>query len=210
MEDISQIAENLRESPLFKGVETGDQIALIGLMKHKSYRAGDVLFEKDTPGDALYIILSGRVAIYTAKVQGQELSSSLTIRTYGARQLFGEFSMIDGKPRSASAAATEPLEVLALYRDDFLIFLKERPVVGLGIMRNLVERVRYTTTFLQRVMDATEQLTQGNYEQAEQQVSESDTNEQIRGLIEAFVRMIRNLKAREAALKNKQQSGDSA
>jgi CRP-like cAMP-binding protein len=208
MEDISRIAEDLKESPLFKGVETEDRIALIRLMKHKTYLSGDVLFEKDSPGDALYIILSGRVAIYTARVQGQELSSSLTIRTYGERQLFGEFSMIDGKPRSASAAATERLEVLALYRDDFLMFLKERPVVGLGIMRNLVERVRYTTTFLQRVMDATEQLTQGNYEQAARQVSESGTNEQIRGLVEAFVKMMRNVKTREAALKNKQEADD--
>ena len=199
--DNKAIAEYLKGSPLFQGVEQTDREALIDVMQRETYQQMDVLFEKDTPGDSVYIILSGRANIYTAAVEGQQLSGSLTIRGYTETQLFGEFSMIDGKPRSASAAAATDLEVLVLHRKDFLRFLKERPVVGLAIMRNLVERVRYTTTFLQRVMDATQQLTEGHYDEAEQQVSESETDEEIQGLVQAFVKMMRNVKAREARLK---------
>lgn len=198
---VAQHAEYLKESTLFRGVDLEGRIELIKAMHHETYQRNDVLFEKGSPGDTVYIILSGEVNIFTAAVEGQLLSGSLTIRGYRETQLFGEFAMIDGNPRSASAQAATDLEVLALHRDDFLRFLKERPVVGLAIMRNLVERVRYTTTYLQRIMDATHELTEGHYDQAEQQVSETDTDDQMQKLIQAFVKMMRSVKEREARLK---------
>ncbi|MBN1966441.1 MAG: cyclic nucleotide-binding domain-containing protein [Anaerolineae bacterium] len=191
------IAEQLKASPLFKGVELADCEALVQAMHPQSYPAGTVLFGKDSAGDSVYIIVSGRIEIYTQDDQGRKL----TIRHYGPSQLFGEFSLLDQKPRSASAAAIAPSEVLILHRDDFLVFLQERPIVGLTMMQTLVERVRYTTTYLQRVMDAAERLSAGEMEQAAQGFADSPNESEIQQLISTFLDMLQSVQARQASLK---------
>jgi CRP-like cAMP-binding protein len=189
------VAEHLEDSPLFKGVNLADREALIQVMQRRSFPTGTVLFRKGDPGQAMYIILSGRVRIFTQDAQGNEL----TLRYLS--EIFGEFSVLDQQPRSASAAAADDLEVLILQRDDFLSFLKERPLVGLSMMRNLAERVRYTTTYLQKVMDATRQLLEGNYDQAVQDIPDSETDAEIQGLLQSFVQMVQGVQAREHTLK---------
>lgn len=143
----------------------------------------------------MYLILSGRVRIYTHDAEGREF----TIRHLD--KMFGEFSMLDGKPRSASADAAGSLEVLVLHRDDFLAFLEERPLVGLAMMRDLVERVRYTTAYLQQVLDATQHLAQGQYEQAVEHIATSTTDTEIQEMIDKFMQMARRVQAREETLK---------
>jgi CRP-like cAMP-binding protein len=188
------IVDQLEGSKLFRGVERADREALIARMHRQSYPKGAVLFEKGDAGDSMYIILSGRVRVYTRDAQNNEI----TIRYLS--EMFGEFAMLDQKPRSAAVAAADDLEVLALHRSDFNAFLRERPLVGLSMMRSLVERVRYTTTYLQRVLDATEQLSQGNYN-AMKTVAASGDDEDIQVLISAFVQMVRGVQAREESLK---------
>jgi len=190
------IAEQLEGSDLFKGVSLVDREALVKVMRQQPYPAGAVLFEKDAAGDSLYVILSGRIRVYTHDSQGNEF----TIRYYGPSDIVGEFAILDQKPRSASAAAVEPSEVLILHRDDFLKFLQERPVVGLSMMKHLVDRVRYTTIYLQKVMDAVQQLSRGEYEQAIQNVSASGSDAEIQTMIEAFVRMVQEVQERHRTL----------
>lgn len=197
------VAECLVGSPLFKGVNLADREALIQVMQRRSFPKGTVLFQKGDLGNSMYIILAGRVRIYTQDTQGNEL----TLRYLS--ELFGEFSVLDQQPRSASAAAAEDLEVLILQRDDFLGFLKERPLVGLSMMRNLAERVRYTTTYLQKVMDATQQLMQGNYDQAVRDIPDSETDAEIQGLLQSFVQMVRGVQAREHTLKQELNSAQT-
>ncbi|MBN1680886.1 MAG: cyclic nucleotide-binding domain-containing protein [Anaerolineae bacterium] len=200
-DDTRHIAEQLHASPLFKGVELADREALVHVMRRESYADGDVLFHKGAPGDSMYIILSGRIRIFTTDADGR----AFTIRHLD--QMFGEFSMLDGQSRSASAAAAGALDVLVLHRDDFTAFLQQRPLVGLSMMQNLVERVRYTTTYLQKVMDAMHNIAEGNYEQAIQDTAAgegetfSGTDAEIQALVETFVQMMRNVQAREEELK---------
>lgn len=189
------IAAQLESSPLFKGVSSADREALIRVMERRSYLKGTVLFQKGAPGDSMYLILSGRVRIFTEDAQGDEL----TIRYLS--EIFGEFSVLDQRPRSASAEAADDLEVLILHRGDFLNFLHERPLVGLSMMRNLAERVRYTTTYLQKVMDASQQLLQGDYDQAVQEIPDSNTDAEIQSLLQSFIQMVRGVQSRERTLK---------
>jgi CRP-like cAMP-binding protein len=194
------IVDQLAGSQLFMGVARADREALISRMRRQSYAKGAVLFDKGDAGDSMYIILSGRVRIYTRDAQNNEI----TIRYLS--EMFGEFAMLDQKPRSAAAAAAEDLEVLVLHRSDFNAFLRERPLVGLSMMRSLVERVRYTTTYLQRVLDATEQLSQGDYN-VMRTVAESSADEEIQVMISAFVQMVRGVQAREETLKHARDPG---
>lgn len=191
------IAEELKKFSLFKSVELNELEALASKMQQQSYPQSAVLFEKDQPGDAMYLIRSGRVRVFLRDPQGNEI----TFRHFGPGQIVGEFSLIDDKPRSASAEAAEPLEVMILSRDNFLLLLRERPILGVEMMRSLAERVRYTTSYLEKLFSAINLLVNSEYEQAIKEMSISTDQDEIQNLINAFVQMVTTLREREAALK---------
>lgn len=196
------IAEELKKFSLFKSVELNELEALARLMEDQSHPQGKVLFEKDQPGDAMYLIRNGRVRIFLRDPHGNEI----TFRHYGPGQIVGEFSLIDDKPRSASAEAAEPLEVMILSRENFLTLLRERPILGVEMMRSLAERVRYTTNYLEKLFSAINLLLNNEYEQAIKEMSISADQDEIQNLINAFIQMVNNLREREEAL-NKAASG---
>jgi CRP/FNR family transcriptional regulator/CRP/FNR family cyclic AMP-dependent transcriptional regulator len=190
------IAEELKKFSLFKSVELSELEALASKMQQQSHPQGAVLFEKDQPGDAMYLIRSGRVRVFLRDSQGNEI----TFRHFGAGQIVGEFALIDDKPRSASAEAAEPLEVMILSRDNFLLLLRERPILGVEMMRSLAERVRYTTSYLEKLFSAINLLVNSEYEQAIKEMTISTDQDEIQNLINAFVQMVTTLREREAAL----------
>src|SRR5258708_39444843 len=121
------IAEQIQASPLFKGVPLSDLEALVAAMQTASYPAQTTLFRKGDPGDTMFIILSGKLRIFTYDADGHEL----TLTHYGPGRIFGDFSLLDQQPRSASAITEEPLEVLYLQRAAFMILLPKYPSIGL-------------------------------------------------------------------------------
>jgi len=142
---MSAIADQLGKTDLFKEVDPLDLEALVSHMKEQNFPEGAVLFKAGDAGDAMYIIQAGRIRIFMHDAAHNEI----TLTHYGQNEIFGELSPIDERPRSASAAAAEPLGVLVLNRDDFLTFLNERPQIGLAMMRSLAQRLRNTTTYLE-------------------------------------------------------------
>ena len=191
------IVDQLAEVPLFKGVEPAHREALIEMMRRQTFAKGETVFKRGDPGDSMYIILKGKVRIYTEDAHGNEF----TIRAL--EKMFGEWTMLDGELRSASAAADEALDVLILHRDDFKTFVRQRPLVGLAMMRDLAERVRYTTTYLKRVVNATEGLAKGDYNPAEVVQADVDSGQDsdIEQLVAQFVEMVNNVQERERTLK---------
>ncbi len=139
---------------LLREVDPHDRALLLRQMERQTYPAGAFVFEKGAPAGHVYFILAGRVRIFVRDPLGHEL----TLRTFGAGEVFGEVAALDGRPRASSAQAETALEVLALARADFLTFLEAHPLVGLALMRALVERVRYTTNMLRHVMAALDLL----------------------------------------------------
>jgi len=194
------IVEQLLTTPLFKNVEPEDLFALADVMEHQHYEPEIVLFNAGDEGDAMYIIQAGLVRVYTCDTQGDEL----TLMHYGTSQIFGEFSLLDNEPRSASVSVVEPTDVLILHRENFLDFLLQRPQVALAMMRNLSQRARYTTRYVEEVMRWTKQLARGEYGHTIEQLSESDSedhSDDIQGLITHFLHMIHSVRLREDELK---------
>jgi CRP-like cAMP-binding protein len=121
-----------------------DELAVIaGRLKQRSFQADEVIFKQGEPGDAMYIIRLGRVRIYSQDESGKEL----TLNVYEEGEFFGEFSIIDGEPRSASAEAVEPTESLVLRNRDLIAILSDHPEIAVSLMRGLVSRLRYTTEY---------------------------------------------------------------
>jgi CRP-like cAMP-binding protein len=195
-----EISKQLQETELFEHVDPDTLAALAANMHHRVFSQGDVLFRVGEMGDAMYIILSGQVRIFTVN-QGHEL----TLMHYGPTEIFGEFTLLDNKPRSASAAAATPLEVMVLHRKDFMDFLTARPQVSLAMMRSLSRRARYTTAYVEEIVQWARRLASGEYKQAIDEISQASSDDrklnEIPGLIAAFLQMARNVQEREDKLK---------
>lgn len=106
----------------------------------KTVEAGQVLFREKEIGTEFYILINGSVKIYTSGKQGDE--KILAVMQSG--DSFGELALIDGKPRSASAATVEKSVLLSLSKQDFLGVLAANFDITLNIMQELCQRLRVT------------------------------------------------------------------
>lgn len=183
--------EELRRFPLFRTIDLVALTALAGVMQRRSFAANAVLFRKGDPGEAMLLITAGQVRIFL----NDEQDNTITLRTLEAGQIVGEFSLLDHKPRSASASALAPLSVLVLQRADFLHLLHERPLVGVELMRSLAERIRYATRYLERLYDATELLSRSEYDEAIRELALDSGEDEMRELITTFLTLVHRVQA---------------
>ncbi len=183
------LAEELKDFPLFRSVDLADLEALAKTMEIKQFEPSTLLFSKGDPGDSMYLIRSGQIRVFMRDTQGHEI----TFRHYGKGQLVGEFSILDGQPRSAFADAVDALEVWILERSKFVKFLNERPILGVEMMRSLAERIRYTTNFLEHVAEAVQLLSSKEYERAIHEILLDGDSDEISGLISTFLGMVKQV-----------------
>jgi len=101
------------------------------------YAAGEVIVQEDDVGDTAYVIGQGQVEV------SKELDGHKVHLAYlGAGDTFGEMSMIDEKPRSATVTAVSEVVVRAIRRDDFFASFQSDPNVVLPLLKILFERLR--------------------------------------------------------------------
>ncbi|HME91911.1 MAG TPA: cyclic nucleotide-binding domain-containing protein [Myxococcaceae bacterium] len=123
----------LKAIELFSQI-TGEDLAPVALIAAEETReSGEVIFAEGEAGDALYLVLDGRVRID----REEEVIAEL-----GERECFGEMSILDGVPRSATATAIEDTNLLKIARDDFQEILSEKPEIALGVIKVLSRRLR--------------------------------------------------------------------
>lgn len=103
--------------------------------------AGDVVFRKDDPGDGLYGVLEGRIVVTVESSGGKEL----ILNMFGPGEFFGEIALLDGKGRTATAAARDASRLLFLSRAAFLPFLSQHHEIAARIIAFLCGRLRRTT-----------------------------------------------------------------
>lgn len=187
-------AEQLRIFRLFRGMDEPQLQALASVMSRRTFPADTVLFRKGDPGGMMFLIISGEVRIFLHDEQGNDI----TLRSLGAGQILGEYSTLDHKPRSASVSSLTPLETLVLERADFLDLLRERPLVGIELMRGFAERIRYATSYLERLYDAVELLSNNDYDQALREISLSADEDEMQEVITAFLAFVRRARAADA------------
>jgi uncharacterized membrane protein len=137
----------LKAIPLFESLEIDDLDALGHKLREVSAEAGHTVFSQGDEGDAMYIIEDGAVDIVAGAGKQKVILTSLFKQQY-----FGELSLLDGAPRSASAVASRATHLLALDRDDFVEFIKKRPDAALSIMHEVGERIRATNELMTRTV----------------------------------------------------------
>lgn len=188
--------EELQQFQLFKGIDPEVLPSLMDVLEQRQYQSGVVLFNQGDQGDAMFLVRGGSIAVFL-----RDSDTEIVFRNYGQGEIVGEFALLDDKPRSASARAVGDLNVWVLQRENFQKLLKDRPIVGVELMRSLAERVRYTTDYLRRLHDAAELLLHQDYERALQEMTASASDDEIQSLINAFLEMVAALRQRESQYK---------
>ncbi len=130
--------ESLATVDLFKYVKREGLERLTAEMRLLSFPEGPIIKENDPP-DGLYIIKSGMVRVSKAAGAG-EIEAVLAILRPG--NTFGELSLLDGEPRSASVTALQPVECYFLGRETFLSALQEHPGIAVAMLPGLATMVR--------------------------------------------------------------------
>lgn len=114
--------------------------ALAALGVQRRYRSGALLIQEGDTGDAIYIVLEGRLRAFLGDGNGKEL----TLGTYGSWEYVGEMSL-DGGPRSANVEAVTATVCSVISRPVLLGYIAARPDFALELMARLIRRARLAT-----------------------------------------------------------------
>jgi uncharacterized membrane protein len=159
---------------MFEGIELfgllhdEDRQDLAGVVDTQRVAAGNILFRAGEPGESLFVVHSGSIELFIKDTAGQRIV--LTVAEAGG--VFGELSLLDAGPRTATAVAVTDAELLVLDRDDLLLLFQRRPDAALHMLaamsgmtrkadallrtrvsRNANEEMEEHLTPLQRVAD---------------------------------------------------------
>ncbi len=128
----------LRKIPLFSSLKEEELDALKKVTHTKNFPKDKIILLEDEEGDTLFIILSGQVKVTSFSESGKEVIFSLL----GAGDFFGDLSLLDGKPRSASVISIEDSRIQLIRRSDFNQLIQEYPTIALKLMEELALRLR--------------------------------------------------------------------
>lgn len=135
----NRTAEMLKEVELFSGLEDEQLLSILSLAEEKTFPKGVEIIREDEPeGSALFAILEGSAAVSVTSADGKETILSLLT----AGDFFGEMSLIDGEPRSASVRTASPSRVLMIRREAFHSLLRKMPELSLALLHQLSQRLR--------------------------------------------------------------------
>lgn len=132
---------DLSRIPLFARLDAAGNEALLALMTRQSVEAGEPVFWFGDRGDTLYIVEDGRAEVTAPDARG----GHVRLDTLGPGGVFGELGLIDGGPRSATVRALTDCSLLALPREPFHAFLRQRPDVAIDMLQVLGARLRAST-----------------------------------------------------------------
>ncbi|MCA0337903.1 MAG: Crp/Fnr family transcriptional regulator [Actinobacteria bacterium] len=134
----------VRRAPLFAGLDQESAESLIAQMTTTHMERGDILFHEGDPGDRLYVLGEGKIKLGQSSPDGREN----ILAVLGPGEMFGELSLFDPGPRTATATAVAETQVLALSTEQLREYLSGRPQVALTLLAALARRLRRTNESL--------------------------------------------------------------
>lgn len=127
-----------RKFVLFAELDDRELASVAAVAKVRRYAKDDVIFHADESGDIFCLIKEGQVKVTMISPEGKEIILSIL----GPGDFFGEMALLDNEPRSATIIATEPLEIVTIWRSDFLHILSENFSITQKVLAELSKRLR--------------------------------------------------------------------
>jgi CRP/FNR family transcriptional regulator len=139
--DASQIADVLAHSPVFSPLGQRERLELAARMRSKHFQRNEVIFHRDDPAGHVFLIASGTVKVSVPEEGGQEV----VIALHRGGDVFGEISLFDEGPRSATVTAMTETIAFALANRDFMDVLRGSPDAMRQLLALLATRIRRST-----------------------------------------------------------------
>ncbi|MFY0409720.1 Crp/Fnr family transcriptional regulator [Solicola sp. PLA-1-18] len=130
----------LRQAPLFSGLDDEAAASLGSSMTSLTIRRGEVLFHEGDSGDRLYVVTDGKIKLGRTSADGRENLLAIL----GPGQMFGELSLFDPGPRSATATAVTDVDMGSLGHEELTKWLVQHPNVSRALLHQLAARLRRT------------------------------------------------------------------
>jgi CRP/FNR family transcriptional regulator, cyclic AMP receptor protein len=132
-----QLVEQLRTVPLFSGCSDRELAALGRFLREVNFPAGREILKKGQTGTGLHVIVEGETRVLLDDGSGRRL---------GPGAFFGEISLLDRGPRTATVVAETPVRTLSLSAWNFRAALKEHPSLAVKMLEELASRIRTAGT----------------------------------------------------------------
>ena len=137
----------LKNSPSFRGLDRKVLLELALVCLTQEYKTGELVFQRDSPGEYLYGVIAGSLRMQVHSSDGRELALSTT----GPGEIGGEIAALDGGTRTATALALTATTLFIIPRESFLEVMQRHPSLNRRMIEMLCARVRQTS---QQVEDA--------------------------------------------------------
>ena len=134
----------LARAGLFQGVAAEAREALASALQYGDYTRGETVFSEGEQGDTLYIVLSGKVKVGRRAADGRENMLSVM----GPSDMFGELSLFDPGPRTATATVLTDARLASLAHSSLRPWISDRPEIAEQLLRVLARRLRRTNDAL--------------------------------------------------------------
>ncbi len=136
--------EVLARAGLFQGVAPEAAEALAESLEYSDFGRGEIVFSEGEQGDTLYIVVSGKVKIGRRATDGRENMLSVM----GPSDMFGELSLFDPGPRTATATVVTEARLACLAHSSLRPWISDRPQIAEQLLRVLARRLRRTNDAL--------------------------------------------------------------
>ncbi len=141
---LSPRLHRLKTSALFGSLTPLELKIVDGLMHERRYLSDEIVFDEGEEGQALYLIMAGRVAIRRAGAGAAGGAERVAELSPGS--IFGDLALLDDTPRTAQARALDNCELAVFFRADFMNLMETDAVIGykiaLSLARLMGQRLR--------------------------------------------------------------------
>ena len=141
---MASTVEVLAEVPLFALLDEQERAALAERVDLVRFAVGHVIFNYGDPGDSMYIVKAGRVEIWVRNDTGDKIVLEEAL----PGDFFGEISLLDGGPRTASAYVVEALDAIKVDRADLDELVRIKPPTAMDLLTATGRRLRETSRLL--------------------------------------------------------------
>jgi len=142
-----EMIDMLRKVPLFSELDENELKAIASLANSLDIPKKNIVFQEFDLGDSMYVILSGEVKVSTYSADGREVVLALL----GVGSFFGELSLLDAEPRSATVTTMIDSKLAHIRRRDLVPLLLDQPAITLKILSETASRLRRTSRVLERI-----------------------------------------------------------
>ncbi len=137
----------LKQVTIFACLSDQDLALVSRDLMQKDYAKGQIVFRQGDPGEELFIVSRGKIRIFRMTPSGHETSINL----YTRLDIFGDYNVLDGGTRSATAQAVEPCTLLAIPGHKFVEHVEAMPKLAMGLIRLLVAKAQWTSAYAETI-----------------------------------------------------------